>query len=54
MGRVRKGGGKSGSSKAIPESVLSNLKDKWAGILAGPTGHKDYASLKAALTAERG
>ena len=54
VGKVRKGGGKSGSSKAIPDSVTSNLKQKWADVLAGPTGHADYAALKAAVTAERG
>ena len=53
VGKVRKGGGKAGSSKAIPASVLAKLKEKWAEVIASKTGCADYAAFKDSVSAGR-
>ena len=51
--KVRASGGKVGSKRSIPPAVRARLDDKWAAILATPTGCKSYRELYERVRAER-
>ena len=40
--QVRKDGGQKGTKKYISPAVRSRLEEKWACVLAAPTGCKTY------------
>ena len=52
--KVRASGGKVGSRRSIPPGVRARLDDKWAAILATPTGCQSYRELYELVRAERG
>ena len=53
VGKVRKGGGKVGSRKAIPPPIAALLKDKWRAILSPATACDDFAAFRTAVAASR-
>ena len=52
VGKVRKDGGKVGGRKAIPSEVVALLEQRWEASL-GALGLKDYAALRACITAKK-
>lgn len=51
--KVRTGGGKVGSRKSIPHSLRQRLDDKWAAVLAKPTGCAGYDAFRERFKCER-
>jgi aryl sulfotransferase len=49
VSKVRKGGGKAGTRKSLPQKVRDTLLQRWADVLAGPTGCADYAAFRRSL-----
>ncbi len=53
VSKVRRGGGRVGSRRALPAAVARRLDEKWAAVVAGPTGCASYDELRAAVSAGR-
>ena len=51
--KVRAGGGKVGSRRAMSSALKVRLEAKWADVLAGPTGCATYADFAARVRRER-
>ena len=51
--KVRAGGGKIGTRRAIPPALKERLEAKWAAVLAEPTGARSYEEFADAVRRER-
>jgi len=51
--KVRAGGGRVGTKRAIPPALRARLESKWQAVLAGPTGCATYEELCARVRKER-
>ena len=46
VSKVRQDGGKKGTKALVVPAVRARLEEKWAAVLAGPTGCKSYAEFR--------
>lgn len=51
--KVRTGGGRVGSRRALPPALAARLEFKWAEVIAKPTGCASYAAFRDALAPKR-
>ena len=51
--KVRAGGGKVGSRRALAPALKRRLEDKWAEVIAKPTGCATYEAFAASVRRER-